>query len=194
MNPKVVDRFLDRAKKWNDEMRLLREICLGCGLEEVFKWMHPCYTFQGKNIVLIHGFKEYCALLFHKGALLKDVENILVQQTENVQSARQIRFTSKQQIVELEATVKTYIYEAVEVEKAGLEVKMKKTSEFDMPEELQQKFGEDPDFESAFKKLTPGRQRGYLLHFSSAKQSKTRKSRIEKCVPKIFDGKGYNER
>ncbi|MEX0362370.1 YdeI/OmpD-associated family protein [Flagellimonas sp.] len=194
MNPKVIDRFLDRAKKWNDEMRLLRKICLDCGLAEDFKWMHPCYTFQGKNIVLIHGFKEYCALLFHKGALLGDVENILVQQTENVQAARQIRFTSKQQIIELERTIKAYIFEAMEVEKSGAEVKMKKTSEFDVPEELQEKFNEDPDFETAFKKLTPGRQRGYLLHFSGAKQSKTRESRIEKCIPKIFKGKGLNDR
>lgn len=194
MNPKVIDRFLDRAKKWNEEMGLLRKICLDCGLEEDFKWMHPCYTYQDKNIVLIHGFREYCALLFHKGALLKDEADILVQQTENVQAARQIRFTSKQEITELEPTIKAYIFEAIEVERAGLEVKMKKTSEFDIPEELQKKLDEDPNFKEAFKKLTPGRQRGYLLHFSSAKQSKTRKSRIEKCIPKIFDGKGYNER
>lgn len=193
MNPKVVDRFLERAKKWNEEMGLLRKICLDCGLTEDFKWMHPCYTFQGKNIVLIHGFKEYCALLFHKGALLKDVENILVQQTENVQSARQIRFKSRQRIIELEVTIKTYIYEAIEAEKAGLEVKMKKTSEFDIPEELQEKFKEDPDFETAFNKLTPGRQRGYLLHFSGAKQSKTRVARIEKYKQQIFNGKGLND-
>jgi uncharacterized protein YdeI (YjbR/CyaY-like superfamily) len=194
MNPKVVVRFLDRAKSWKEEMKLLRKICLDCGLAEEFKWMHPCYTFTGKNIVLIHGFKEYCALLFHKGALLKDEVHILVQQTENVQAARQIRFTSYKQIVGMEPTIKAYIYEAIEVEKAGLEVKMKKTSEFHMPEELQQKFYEDPDFKAAFNTLTPGRRRGYLLHFSSAKQSRTRKSRIEKCIPNIFDGKGYNER
>lgn len=194
IHPKVVDRFLDRAKKWKEEMRLLRKICLDCGLDEDFKWMHPCYTFQGKNIVLIHGFKEYCALLFHKGALLKDTENILVKQTENVQAARQIRFAALQEIVGSEPTIKAYIFEAIEVEKAGLEVKMKKTSEFDIPEELQKKFKENPDLENAFNALTPGRQRGYLLYFSQAKQSKTRESRIERSLPYIFDGKGYNER
>jgi uncharacterized protein YdeI (YjbR/CyaY-like superfamily) len=193
MNPKVVDRFLDRAKKWQDEMKLLRNICLDTGLSEEFKWMHPCYTYQGHNIVLIHGFKEYCALLFHKGVLLKDSENILIQQTENVQAARQMRFTGLQEIAELEPTIKAYIYEAIEVEKAGLEVPMKKTSEFDIPEELQSKFKEDPDFETAFKSLTPGRQRGYLLYFSKAKQSKTRASRIEKSIENILIGRGLND-
>ncbi|WP_410007098.1 YdeI/OmpD-associated family protein [Aequorivita nionensis] len=193
MNPKVVDRFLDRAQKWKEEMKLLRKICLDCGLTEDFKWMHPCYTLKGKNVVLIHEFKEYCALLFHKGALLKDTENILVQQTENVQAARQIRFTNIDEIIALESTIKAYIFEAIEVEKAGLEVKMKKVSEFNMPEELQQKFKEDPALKTAFKALTPGRQRGYLLYFSQAKQSKTRVSRIEKYIPKIFDGKGVND-
>lgn len=193
MNPKVVDRFLDRAQKWKEEMKLLRKICLDCGLTEDFKWMHPCYTLKGKNVVLIHEFKEYCALLFHKGALLKDTENILVQQTENVQAARQIRFTNIDEIITLESTIKAYIFEAIEVEKAGLEVKMKKVSEFNMPEELQQKFKEDPALKTAFKALTPGRQRGYLLYFSQAKQSKTRVSRIEKYIPKIFDGKGVND-
>ncbi len=193
MNPKIVDRFLDRAQKWKEEMKLLRKICLDCGLTEDFKWMHPCYTLKGKNVVLIHEFKEYCALLFHKGALLKDTENILVQQTENVQAARQIRFTNIDEIITLESTIKAYIFEAIEVEKAGLEVKMKKVSEFDMPQELQQKFKEDPALKTAFKALTPGRQRGYLLYFSQAKQSKTRVSRIEKYIPKIFDGKGVND-
>lgn len=193
MNPKVVDRFLDKAQKWKEEMKLLRKICLDCGLTEDFKWMHPCYTLKGKNVVLIHEFKEYCALLFHKGALLKDTENILVQQTENVQAARQIRFTNIDEIIALESTIKAYIFEAIEVEKVGLEVKMKKVSEFDMPQELQQKFKEDPALKSAFKALTPGRQRGYLLYFSQAKQSKTRVSRIEKYIPKIFDGKGVND-
>jgi uncharacterized protein YdeI (YjbR/CyaY-like superfamily) len=155
--------------------------------------MHPCYTLKGKNVVLIHEFKEYCALLFHKGALLKDTENILVQQTENVQAARQIRFTNIDEIIGLESTIKAYIFEAIEVEKAGLEVKMKKVSEFDIPQELQQKFKEDPALKTAFKALTPGRQRGYLLYFSQAKQSKTRVSRIEKYIPKIFDGKGVND-
>ena len=193
MNPKVVDRFLDRAKKWKEEMKLLRKTCLDCGLTEDFKWMHPCYTLKGKNVVLIHEFKEYCALLFHKGALLKDTENILVRQTENVQAARQIRFTNIDEIIALESTIKAYIFEAIEVEKAGLEVKMKKVSEFNMPQELQQKFKEDPALKTAFKALTPGRQRGYLLYFSQAKQSKTRVSRIEKYIPKIFDGKGVND-
>ncbi|MBK8506799.1 MAG: YdeI/OmpD-associated family protein [Saprospiraceae bacterium] len=193
MNPKVVDRFLDRAKTWQEEMKLLRKICLDCGLTEDFKWMHPCYTLQGKNIVLIHGFKEYCALLFHKGVLLNDTNDILIQQTENVQSARQIRFTSLQEIIDLRPTIVDYIFEAVEVEKAGLEVKMKKTTEFDMPAEFRKVLDGNTDLKSAFEVLTPGRQRGYLLYFSQAKQSKTRESRIEKFIPKIFDGKGLND-
>ena len=193
MNPKVVDRFLDKAKKWQQEMKLLREICLDCGLTEEFKWMHPCYTFQGKNVVLIHGFKEYCALLFHKGVLLKDTNNILIQQTENVQSARQIRFTSLQEIIDLKSTIKAYIFEAMEVEKAGLEVPMKKTSEFKMPDEFKVPLDNDPDLKAAFQGLTPGRQRGYLLYFSQAKQSTTRTSRVEKYIPKILQGKGLND-
>ncbi|MEQ8217363.1 MAG: YdeI family protein [Arenibacter sp.] len=193
MNPKVVDRFLDRAKKWQQEMKLLREICLDCGLTEEFKWMHPCYTFQGKNVVLIHGFKEYCALLFHKGVLLKDTNNILIQQTENVQAARQIRFTSLQEIIDLKSTIKAYIFEAMEVEKAGLEVPMKKTSEFKMPDEFKVALDNDPDLKAAFQGLTPGRQRGYLLYFSQAKQSTTRASRVEKYIPKILQGKGLND-
>lgn len=194
MNSTAVDQFLDKAKKWNEEMKLMRAICLDCGLEEDFKWMHPCYTFQGKNIVLIHGFKDYCALLFHKGALLGDTENMLIQQTENVQAARQLRFTNVAEIQKCELTIKAYILEAIELEKAGLEVKMKKTSEFDMPEELRIKFDEDSNLKMAFESLTPGRQRGYLLYFSQAKQSKTRESRIEKCIPKILDGQGLNDR
>ena len=193
MNPKVVDRFLDKAKKWQQEMKLLREICLDCGLTEEFKWMHPCYTFQGKNVVLIHGFKEYCALLFHKGVLLKDTNNILIQQTENVQSARQIRFTSLQEIIDLKSTIKAYIFEAMEVEKAGLEVPMKKTSEFKMPDEFKVALDNDPDLKAAFHSLTPGRQRGYLLYFSQAKQSATRANRVEKYTPKILQGKGLND-
>ncbi len=193
MNPKVIDRFLDRAKKWKPEMTLLREICQDCGLTEEFKWMHPCYTYQGKNIVLIHGFKEYCALLFHKGALLKDTDRILVQQTENVQSARQIRFTGLQEIIDLKPTIKAYIFEAVEVEKAGLEVPMKKTSEFKMPDEFKEALDNDPDLKTAFQSLTPGRQRGYLLYFSQAKQSATRANRVEKNIPKILQGKGLND-
>lgn len=174
-------------------MKLLREICLDCGLTEEFKWMHPCYTFQGKNVVLIHGFKEYCALLFHKGVLLKDTNNILIQQTENVQSARQIRFTSLQEIIDLKPTIKAYIFEAIEAEKAGLEMTLKKTSEFNMPDELKEALDNNPDLKAAFHSLTPGRQRGYLLHFSQAKQSKTRVSRIEKYIPHILQGKGLND-
>ncbi|QLE02580.1 YdeI/OmpD-associated family protein [Galbibacter sp. BG1] len=193
MNPKV-DFFFEKDSQWKKEYALLRKILLDCGLDEALKWGHPCYTFKGRNIVLIHGFKEYCALLFHKGVLLKDVNNILVQQTENVQSARQIRFTSLEEIVDQEKIIKQYVYEAVEVEKAGIKVPLKKTSEYEIPEELQQKMESDPDFKEAFKSLTPGRQRGYFLYFSQAKQSKTREARIEKCIPKIYEGKGWNER
>ncbi|WP_147676736.1 YdeI/OmpD-associated family protein [Algibacter pacificus] len=189
-----VDQYIKKIKNWKEETILLREICLECGLEEDFKWMHPCYTFQGKNIVLIHGFKEYCALLFHKGALLNDANNLLIQQTENVQSARQIRFINKDEIIDLKAVIKAYIFEVIEVEKAGLEVKMKKTSEYEIPQELEEALKNNPELETAFYNLTPGRQRGYLLYFSQAKQSKTRISRIEKSIPKIFKGKGYNER
>lgn len=193
MKSKVVDKFLDRSKKWKEEMNLMRKICIDCGLSEDFKWKHPCYTFQEKNIVLIHGFKEYCALLFHKGALLKDIHDILIQQTENVQSARQIRFSGTQEIRDLETTIKAYIFEAIEVEKAGLAVKMKKTSEFDMPIEFKKALESNPDLELSFKALTPGRQRGYLLYFSQAKQSSTRESRIEKSLQKIKNGRGLND-
>jgi len=187
-----VDRYIEKIKNWKEETILLREVCLECGLEEDFKWMHPCYTFQGKNIVLIHGFKDYCALLFHKGALLNDANNLLIQQTKNVQSARQIRFRNKQEIMDLKSVIKTYIFEAIEVEKAGLQVKMKKTAEFEMPQELEETFKNNPELETAFYNLTPGRQRGYLLYFSQAKQSKTRISRIEKSIPKILQKKGLN--
>lgn len=190
MNPKV-DEFLSKAKKWKEEYEKLRNIVLDCELTEEFKWMHPCYTFEKKNIVLIHGFKEYCALLFHKGALLQDAHGILIQQTENVQAARQIRFTNVQEIVEMETILKAYIYEAIEVEKAGLEVK--KNTEFIIPEELQNKFDEIPALKTAFKSLTPGRQRAYILYFSQAKQSKTRESRVEKYVQQILNGKGLND-
>jgi uncharacterized protein YdeI (YjbR/CyaY-like superfamily) len=193
MNPKVIERFLDRAKKWNEEMRLLRKICLDCGLDENYKWMHPCYTYQNKNIVLIHEFKEYCALLFHKGVLLKDTETILVQQTENVQAARQIRFTNLEQIVALESTIKTYIFEAIEVEKSGAAVPLKKTEEFTFVDEFQKKLDESLELKTAFEALTAGRQRGYLLYFSKPKQSKTRESRVEKCMGAILNGKGLNE-
>ncbi|PLR67622.1 YdeI/OmpD-associated family protein [Bacillus sp. UMB0893] len=192
MNPKV-DEFLSKAKKWKEEFEKLRNIVLDCELTEEFKWMHPCYTFEKKNIVLIHGFKEYCALLFHKGALLKDAHGILIQQTENVQSARQIRFTNVQEIAEMETILKAYIYEAIEVEKAGLEVNFKKNTEFIIPEELQNKFDENPDLKTAFEALTPGRQRAYILYFSQPKQSKTRQSRVEKYMQQILGGKGLND-
>ncbi|WP_339202252.1 YdeI family protein [Peribacillus sp. FSL P2-0133] len=192
MNPKV-DEFISKAKKWKEEYETLRNIVLDCELTEEFKWMHPCYTFENKNIVLIHGFKEYCALLFHKGALLKDAHGILIQQTENVQGARQIRFTNVQEIVATETILKAYIHEAIEVEKAGLEVNYKKNTEFIIPEELQKKFNEIPSLKTAFEALTPGRQRAYILHFSQPKQSKTRESRVEKCMKKILYGKGLND-
>ncbi|MCO0600431.1 YdeI family protein [Peribacillus butanolivorans] len=192
MNPKV-DEFLSKAKKWKEEYEKLRNIVLDCELTEEFKWMHPCYTFEKKNIVLIHGFKEYCALLFHKGALLQDTHGILIQQTENVQAARQIRFTNVQEIVEMETTLKAYIYEAIEVEKAGLEVNFKKTTEFIIPEEFQNKFDEIPALKTAFEALTPGRQRAYIRYFSEPKLSKTRVSRVEKCMQQILNGKGLND-
>jgi len=191
---KDISAFFEDPSKWQKEYKLLRKIILDCPLEEEFKWGKPCYTSQDSNIALIHGFKDYCALLFHKGALLKDTEHILVQQTKNVQSARQIRFTGTEEIKKLRDIVKTYVYEAVEVEKAGLEVEMKKTSDYDMPDELKKALKENPDLKEAFEDLTPGRQRGYLLHFSDAKQSKTRTRRIQKYAPKILDGKGWNER
>ncbi|QQZ07783.1 YdeI/OmpD-associated family protein [Heyndrickxia vini] len=188
-----VDGFLKKAKKWKEEFEALRNIVLDCELTEDIKWMHPCYMFENKNIVLIHGFKEYCALLFHKGALLKDPHMILIQQTENVQAARQIRFTNVQEIIEMETILKEYINEAIEVEKAGLKVNYKKKTEFSIPEELQNKFDEIPALKTAFEALTPGRQRAYIRYFAEAKQSKTRVSRIEKYTQKILDGKGLND-
>lgn len=192
LNPKV-DAFMEKAKQWQAEYKKLRQIVLDCDLTEEFKWMHPCYTFEGNNIVLIHGFKDYCAILFVKGALLKDPAGILITQTENVQAARQVRFTDLDQIVELEPVLKAYIHEAVEAEKAGLKVEYKPTTEFAMPEEFKQKLAADPALKTAFEGLTPGRQRAYLLHFSAPKQSATRQSRIEKCVPQILVGKGLND-
>ncbi|MFF0830522.1 YdeI family protein [Brevibacillus sp. NPDC003359] len=191
-NPKV-DEFLNKAKKWKAEFEKLRNIVLACELTEEFKWMHPCYTFEKKNIVLIHGFKEYCALLFQKGALLKDPHGILIQQTENVQAARQIRFTNLEEIIEMESILKAYIQEAIEVEKAGLEVSLKKHEEYVIPEELQKKMDEIPTLKTAFEALTPGRQRAYILHFSTPKQSKTREARVEKCMQQILEGKGLND-
>jgi len=192
MNPKV-DFFFHKAKQWQEEFEKLRMIVLECGLTEELKWGVPCYTFENSNIVLMHGFKEYCALLFHKGALLKDPVGILVQQTENVQAARQIRFTNVEEIDEMEHILKAYIQDAIEVEKAGLEVEFKETSEFKVPEEFQKKLDENPALKAAFEALTPGRQRGYLLYFSGAKQSKTREARIEKYMQHILDGKGLND-
>lgn len=192
LNPKV-DEFLSKANKWKAEFEKLRQIVLDCELTEEYKWMHPCYTFGNKNIVLIHGFKDYCALLFHKGALLQDTHGILIQQTKNVQAARQIRFTHVQEIVELEPVLKAYIREAIEVEKAGLEVKFKENADYKIPEELENKFAEIPALKTAFEALTPGRQRAYILYFSEAKQSKTRESRVEKYVQRILDGKGLHD-
>ncbi|KDE24284.1 hypothetical protein EF83_07150 [Bacillus subtilis] len=191
-NPKV-DEFLSKAKKWKEEFEKLRTIIIDCELTEDFKWMHPCYTYNNKNVVLIHGFKEYCALLFHKGALLQDAHGILIQQTENVQAARQIRFTNVQEINELENILNAYIHEAIEIEKAGLKVEVNKNIELNIPEELQNKFDEIPALKTAFEALTPGRQRAYTLYFSQAKQSKTRESRVEKYVQKILDGKGLKD-
>jgi len=192
MNPKV-DWFFDKDTKWKKEYEQLRTIVLNCGLDEELKWGCPCYTFEGSNIVLIHGFKEYCALLFFKGALLSDANNILIQQTENVQSARQIRFTNLKEIVKMEKILKAYIYEAIEVEKAGLQVKLKKTSDFKMPEEFQIKLNKNKALKKAFDALTPGRQRAYLFYFSQPKQSKTREARIEKYMQQILEGKGLDD-
>ncbi|MEO6282019.1 MAG: DUF1801 domain-containing protein [Dyadobacter sp.] len=191
-NPKV-DWYFDKAEKWQEEIGQLRTIILDCGLTEELKWGCPSYTFQKSNVVLIHTFKEYCAVLFFKGALLNDAEHMLIQQTENVQAARQARFTSAQQITEMEATLKANIYEAIEVEKAGLEVVLKKTTEFKMVEEFQTKLDASSSLKTAFEALTPGRQRGYLLHFSQPKQAKTREARVEKSIARIMDGKGLED-
>jgi uncharacterized protein YdeI (YjbR/CyaY-like superfamily) len=192
MNPKV-DFYFSKAKAWEKEIELLRTIVLGCGLTEELKWGSPCYMFQETNVVLIHVFKEYCALLFFKGALLQDADGILVQQSKNVQAARQVRFTNAKEIVKLKSILKAYIYEAIEVEKAGLKVNLKKTAEYSIPEEFQNKLKKNAALKTAFKALTPGRQRGYLLYFSAPKQSKTRESRIEKYIQPILDGKGLND-
>ncbi|MEP6793613.1 MAG: YdeI/OmpD-associated family protein [Saprospiraceae bacterium] len=192
MNPKV-DFYFNKAKKWGEEYELLRMLMLDYGLKETLKWGVPCYMFEKSNIVLIHGFKDYCALLFFKGVLLKDTKGILIQQTKNVQAARQIRFTGVREIVKLEPTIKSYIKEAIAIEKAGLKVSLKKTAEYSVPEEFQIKLKEMPALKTAFKALTPGRQRGYMLYFSSPKLSKTRESRIEKSIPLILKGKGIND-
>jgi uncharacterized protein YdeI (YjbR/CyaY-like superfamily) len=192
MNPKV-DFYFDKNKKWQKEIEKLRTIVLDCGLNEELKWGVPCYTFQKSNIVLIHVFKEYCALLFFKGALLNDTSGILIQQTKNVQVPRQIRFTNVREIVKMEAVLKAYIYEAIEVERAGLKVTLKKSSEFIIPEEFQKKLDKSATLKTAFNALAPGRQRGYILYFSAPKLSKTRESRVEKCKQQILNGKGLND-
>jgi uncharacterized protein YdeI (YjbR/CyaY-like superfamily) len=192
MNPKV-DFYFTKAKRWQKELDLLRSIALDSKLLEELKWGVPCYTYEGNNVFLIHVFKEYCALLFHKGVLLKDSKGILVQQTENVQAARQLRFKDIREILDLKTTIKTYIQEAIKVEKAGLKVPMKKTSEFKIPEEFQNRLNNVTGLKIAFEALTPGRQRGYLLYFSSAKQAATRESRIEKYIPQILNGKGIDD-
>jgi uncharacterized protein YdeI (YjbR/CyaY-like superfamily) len=192
MNPKV-DFYFNKDKNWQEEIRKLRTIVMDCGLEEELKWGCPCYVFEKTNIVLIHVFKEYCALLFFKGALLHNPNGILIQQTENVQSARQIRFTNVQEIVKMKSILKTYICEAIEVERAGLKVKLKKTVEFSIPEEFQKKLNKNMALKTAFNALTPGRQRGYLFYFSQPKQSKTRESRVEKSIAQILKGKGIND-
>lgn len=193
MNTKA-DLFFNNAHKWKEEFNLLREIVTENELlEEDYKWMHPCYTFKGKNVVLIHGFKEYCALLFHKGALMEDINGILIQQTENVQSARQIRFTDAEQILELKFIISDYIRQAIEIEKSGKKVELKKVTAYPKPEEFQKTLDEDKALSEAFHSLTPGRQKGYLFHFNQAKQSKTRESRIEKYYQQILDGKGMED-
>lgn len=189
-----VERFLDKANRWRAEMTLLRELVTSIKeLEEDYKWMHPCYTFDGKNVVLIHGFKEYFALLFHKGALLKDPDKLLIQQTENVQAARQMRFTDIEQIAQQKTAIKNFIKAAIEIEKSGEKVVLKETKDYPMPEEFRIKLDEDSELNKAFYALTPGRQRGYLFHFAQAKQAKTREARIEKLSPKILTGKGFDE-
>ena len=192
MNPKV-DFFFNKAKQWQEEYEKLRMIALDCGLTEELKWGCPCYALNNQNIVLIHGFKEYCAYLFFKGALLNDADGILIQQTKHVQSARQIRFTNVLEIVEMEPILKDYIHEAIEVEKAGLKVVLKSTSDFTVAEEFQSKLDHIPALKAAFEALTPGRQKGYLLYFSQAKQSKTRAERVEKYIPQILAGKGLDD-
>lgn len=192
MNPKV-DAFLKREEKWRAELEKLREILLGSGLTEELKWGQPCYVLDGKNVVLIHGFKEYCAILFHKGALLEDPKGVLIQQTKNVQAARQIRFTSVQEVTKLEKTVKAYVRAAIAIERAGLKVPFKKTEDFELPEELASKLAKNAKLKTAFAALTPGRQRAYIFHFSQPKLSKTRAARVEKNIPRILEGLGLDD-
>jgi uncharacterized protein YdeI (YjbR/CyaY-like superfamily) len=192
MNPKV-DWFFEKDGQWKSSFAKLRELALDSGLTEELKWGHPCYTLKGKNVFLMHGFNDYCALLFHKGALLKDDHGMLVQQTANVQSARQIRFANAREIVKLAPVLRSYIQQAIAVEQAGMKVPLKKTAEFEIPEEFAAKLKAMPDLKRAFKALTPGRQRGYLLHFAGAKQTKTREARIEKYLERILAGKGIDD-
>ena len=189
-----VEHFFEKNQKWSEEFQILRNIISeNKSLEEDYKWMHPCYTYLGKNIVLIHGFKEYCALLFHKGALLKDPQGILIQQTENVQSARQIRFTSVAEIIKLKPFIQAYLKEAIDIEKMGKKIELKKVVDYPLPEEFERALAQDQDFHKAFYSLTPGRQKGYLFYFNQAKQCKTRQSRIEKYYQQILDGKGIDD-
>ena len=192
MNPDV-DWYFEKNDQWQKEIEQMRTIPLDCGLEEVVKWGCPCYQYNGANVVLIHVFKEYCAFLFFKGALLNDPDGILIQQTANVQSARQVRFTDVKEITKQKKILKAYIYEAIEVEKAGLKVKLKKTTDYEVPEEFEIQLKKKPALKKAFETLTPGRQRAYLFYFSQAKQSKTREARIEKYIPKILEGKGLDD-
>lgn len=192
MNPKV-DFFFEKDSKWQKEYKKLRKIILDCGLNEELKWGQPCYTHENSNIVLVHGFKDYCAMFFFKGALLNDPNDILIQQTKNVQSARQIRFTNVQEIGKMEKTLKAYVYEAIEVERAGLKVKLKKTSDYEIPAEFQTRLKKKPALKKAFDALTPGRQRQYIYYFSQPKQSKTREARVEKYAQKILNGKGLED-
>jgi uncharacterized protein YdeI (YjbR/CyaY-like superfamily) len=192
MNPKV-DFFFNKEGKWKKEYEKLRMIILDCGLDEKLKWGVPCYTFQEKNVVLIHGFKDYCAILFPKGALLQDTAGILIQQTKNVQSARQVRFTSAREIVKLEPVLKSYVYEAIEVERAGVKIKLKKTADFEIPVEFQTKLTNNRALKKAFEALTPGRQRSYIYYFSQPKLSKTREDRVEKYMKHILNGKGLDD-
>jgi len=192
MNPKV-DFYFNKEKKWQEELAQLRRIVLDCGLAEELKWGVPCYTLDAKNIVLIHVFKEYCALLFFKGALLQDADHILIQQTENTHTTRQVRFTNVQAITESEPVLESYIREAIEVEKSGLKMDLNKNNALEFPEEFQLKLDESPALKTAFESLTPGRQRAYYLHFSAPKLAKTRTSRVEKCLQQIMHGKGLND-
>lgn len=192
MNPKV-DFYFEDNERWQREIKQMRTIALDCGLDEVLKWGCPCYQHNGANIVLIHVFKEYCAFLFFKGALIKDTEGILIQQTKNVQSARQIRFTDIKGITKQKKVLKAYIYEAIEVEKAGLKVKLKDTADYEVPEVFQKRLNKNTALKKAFEALTPGRQRAYLFYFAQPKQSKTREARVEKSIPNIMEGKGLND-